>query len=160
MLTKNANTNPENNNFNRLDESKKLMDMFKKQGAFIAPQIPEGEHLATFKGWIDKEFYDKMGVKMYDGFTVRLQIGDKEYNHDMPFSAKEAEAGQKQFSIYLDVLKAIARQFGVIGEVYIDDVNAHIGKQIDLHVVKKENSTYVNFYKAKPKQEAAETPKF
>lgn len=151
MIKKDVKTT-ETTEYNRLDASANLMNLFKTQGTVVHPLIPEGDHTPIFLGWHDKEFKDKLGVRLYDGFVVKLKIGDKEYEHNMPFSAKDAEASQKQLIIYQGILTDLARQFELTGEIYIDDINKFIGREINLHVVVKEGKRYTNFYKSKPKE--------
>lgn len=157
MITKN---NENTNTFNRVDESAKLLEMFKTQAINIKPMIPEGSHKATFNGWDSHIFNNSQGVRLYEGFQIKLIINGTEYKHDLPFSAKTAGASQKQFSMYTEILRDIGRQFALVGDVYIDDINAHKGQTIDLHVIIKDGKRFTNFYKAKEITKPTETPKF
>lgn len=126
-----------------------LMSAFKTQGVTINPVIPEGEHKAIFKGWSETEFKDDLGLVKYPGYTISLLIDGKAYEHHLRFSATTAENQLKQFNIFKDIFQDIARQFKLDGQVTINDLNAHIGETIYLHVVIKDGKRYTNFYQKK-----------
>jgi hypothetical protein len=141
--------------YNRSEESAKLLEQFMKNPVNIRPMIPEGNHRAIFIDWLTKQYKD------YKGFQIRLKINNVEYEHDLPFSAKDHDAAMKQMEIYQDILRDISRQFGLVGDVYIDDLNKYTGCEFDMHVIIKDGRRYTNFYKARevpaPVEEA---PKF
>ena len=147
MLKKNE------NNMNRMEESRKLMKQFMSRPVTIKPVIPVGSHRAVFNGFVTKEFRETVG------FEIKLHINGIDYSHDMPFSAS-AENAEKQMRIYEGILRDIGRQFGLYGDVYIDTLNEYIGTEIDLHVVLKDGRRYVNFYKAKEVEPETEIVQF
>ena len=144
MLKKNE------NNMNRMEESKKLLEQFMSRPVTIKPIIPVGSHRAVFNGFVTKEFRETVG------FELKLNINGIDYSYDMPFSASPENA-EKQMRIYESIIRDIGRQFGLYGDVYIDTLNEHIGKEIDLHVVLKDGRRYTNFYKAKEVEPETET---
>ena len=129
-------------NPNKMEESKKLLQQFLSKPVTIKPIIPVGSHRAVFNGFVTKEFRETVG------FEIKLHINGTDYSYDMPFSAS-AENAEKQLKIYESIIRDIGRQFGLYGDVYIDTLNEHVGKEIDLHVVVKDGRRYTNFYKAK-----------
>jgi hypothetical protein len=137
-------------NPNRMEESKKLLQQFMSRPVTIKPIIPVGSHRAVFNGFVTKEFRETVG------FELKLNINGIDYSHDMPFSAS-GENAEKQLKIYEGIIRDIGRQFGLYGDVYIDTLNEHVGKEIDLHVVVKDGRRYVNFYKAKEVESETKT---
>jgi hypothetical protein len=156
MLSKNENeVKSAEVTYNRTEESKKLLEQFLKNPINIKPQIPEGSHRAIFLGWEAKQFKD------YMGFQIKLEIDSVTYEHDLPFSAKDPEAAIKQMQIYQDILRDISRQFGLIGDIYIDDLNEFSGQEFDMFVIIKDGKRYTNFYKARELPTTPEAaPKF
>ena len=143
-----------NENLDRMAESKKLMEQFMSRPVTIKPIIPVGSHRAVFNGFVTKEFREVVG------FEIKLHINGIDYSYDMPFSASSPENAEKQMRIYEGIMRDIGRQFGLYGDVYIDTLNEHIGKEIDLHVVVKDGRRYTNFYKAKEVEPETEMVQF
>ena len=143
-----------NENLDRMAESKKLMEQFMSRPVTIKPIIPVGSHRAVFNGFVTKEFRETVG------FEIKLHINGIDYSYDMPFSASSPENAEKQMRIYEGIMRDIGRQFGLYGDVYIDTLNEHIGKEIDLHVVVKDGRRYTNFYKAKEVEPETEMVQF
>jgi len=143
-----------NENLDRMAESKKLMEQFMSRPVTIKPIIPVGSHRAVFNGFVTKEFREVVG------FEIKLHINGIDYSYDMPFSASSPENAEKQMRIYEGIMRDIGRQFGLYGDVYIDTLNEHIGKEIDLHVVVKDGRRYTNFYKAKEVEPETEIIQF
>ena len=141
-------------NLNRMEESKKLLQQFMSRPVTIKPIIPVGSHRAVFNGFVTKEFRETVG------FELKLNINGIDYSHDMPFSAAPGEKAERQMAIYESIMKDIGRQFGLYGDVYIDTLNEHVGKEIDLHVVVKDGRRYTNFYKAKEVEPETEIVQF
>ena len=137
-------------NLNKMELSKQMMEQFMSRPVTIKPIIPVGSHRAVFNGFVTKEFRETVG------FEIKLHINGIDYSYDMPFSAS-AENAEKQLKIYESIIRDIGRQFGLYGDVYIDTLNEHIGKEIDLHVVLKDGRRYTNFYKAKEVEPETET---
>lgn len=148
------------NEYNRETESKKLAEMFRKQSVTIRPKLPEGNSVVIFKGFNPHTFKDASGARLYEGFQIIMELDNKTYTHDMPFSAKDPEAAQKQLGIYSNILKDLGRQFNLEGDIYIDDVNKFTDQNIDVSICVKNNKRYTNFYKAKEQITPTETPKF
>ena len=140
-------------NLNKRELSKQLMEQFMSSPVTIKPIIPVGSHRAVFNGFVPKEFRESVG------FEIKLHINGIDYSHDMPFSAS-GENAEKQMEIYRNIIKDIGRQFGLYGDVYIDTLNEHVGKEIDLHVVVKDGRRYTNFYKAKEVEPETEMVQF
>jgi len=143
-----------NENLDRMEESKRLMEQFMSRPVTIKPIIPVGSHRAVFNGFVTKEFREVVG------FEIKLHINGIDYSYDMPFSASSPENAEKQMRIYEGIMRDIGRQFGLYGDVYIDTLNEHIGKEIDLHVVVKDGRRYTNFYKAKEVEPETEMIQF
>ena len=137
-------------NLNKMELSKQMMEQFMSRPVTIKPIIPVGSHRAVFNGFVTKEFRETVG------FEIELHINGIDYSYDMPFSAS-GENAEKQMRIYESIIRDIGRQFGLYGDVYIDTLNEHIGKEIDLHVVLKDGRRYTNFYKAKEVEPETET---
>jgi len=137
-------------NLNKMELSKQMMEQFMSRPVTIKPIIPVGSHRAVFNGFVTKEFRETVG------FEIKLHINGIDYSYDMPFSAS-GENAEKQMRIYESIIRDIGRQFGLYGDVYIDTLNEHIGKEIDLHVVLKDGRRYTNFYKAKEVEPETET---
>ena len=150
MLSKNENIN----GTDKMAESKKLMEQFLSRPVTIKPIIPVGSHRAVFNGFVTKEFRETVG------FEIKLHINGIDYSYDMPFSASSPENAEKQMRIYEGIIRDIGRQFGLYGDVYIDTLNEHVGKEIDLHVVVKDGRRYTNFYKAKEVEPETEMIQF
>lgn len=140
-------------NPNKMEESKKLLQQFMSRPVTIKPIIPVGSHRAVFNGFVTKEFRETVG------FEIKLHINGIDYSYDMPFSAS-SENAEKQMRIYESIIRDIGRQFGLYGDVYIDTLNEHAGKEIDLHVVVKDGRRFTNFYKAKEVEPETEIVQF
>ena len=140
-------------NLDKMEMSRKLMEQFMQRPVTIKPIIPVGSHRAVFNGFVTKTFRETVG------FEIKLHINGIDYSYDMPFSAS-AENAEKQLKIYESIIRDIGRQFGLYGDVYIDTLNEHIGKEIDLHVVVKDGRRYTNFYKAKEVEPETEIVQF
>ena len=140
-------------NLNKRELSKQLMEQFMSSPVTIKPIIPVGSHRAVFNGFVPKEFRESVG------FEIKLHINGIDYSHPMPFSAS-GENAERQMEIYGNIIKDIGRQFGLYGDVYIDTLNEHVGKEIDLHVVVKDGRRYTNFYKAKEVEPETEMVQF
>lgn len=141
------------NDLNKMELSKQMMQQFLNRPVTIKPIIPVGSHRAVFNGFVTKEFRETVG------FEIKLHINGIDYSYDMPFSAS-AENAEKQLKIYESIIRDIGRQFGLYGDVYIDTLNEHVGKEIDLHVVVKDGRRYTNFYKAKEVEPETEMIQF
>lgn len=141
------------NDLNKLEESKKLLQQFLSRPVTIKPIIPVGSHRAVFNGFATKTFRETVG------FEIKLHINGIDYSYDMPFSAS-SENAEKQMRIYESIIRDIGRQFGLYGDVYIDTLNEHVGREIDLHVVVKDGRRYTNFYKAKEVESETEMIQF
>ena len=141
-------------NLDKMEMSRKLMEQFMQRPVTIKPIIPVGSHRAVFNGFVTKTFRETVG------FEIKLHINGIDYSYDMPFSASPGEKAEKQLKIYESIIKDIGRQFGLYGDVYIDTLNEHIGKEIDLHVVDKDGRRYTNFYKAKEVEPETEIVQF
>lgn len=137
----------------RMEESRKLLEQFLSKPVTIKPIIPVGSHRAVFNGFVTKEFRETVG------FEIKLHINGIDYSYDMPFSAS-SENAEKQMRIYESIIRDIGRQFGLYGDVYIDTLNEHAGKEIDLHVVVKDGRRFTNFYKAKEVEPETEIVQF